>query len=429
MKPAAGEGLARGGRILQIALHHHIAADHDLAHGLRVLRYRLHGHGVGDHQVLKHVVGHALARLLLRARLVGQVVPFVVPGAHHGRSVGFRETVDMGDLETVRFHLLQHGGRRRGRGGHHLDLARQRTPLFRLGVDHHIEDHGRAAKMRHSFLVDGAEDLRRFNPAQTDTGSGLGRERPGKAPAVAVEHRQRPKIARMHTHVPGQHVAEGEQIGASVMIDDAFRIARGPRGVIQRNGVPFVVRQFPVVIRIAAGDEVLVFDIAETLAARTRRVVDIDDIGLRLAEGQRFLHDRREFGVGDHRLRLAMIEDEGDGGGVETGVDRVQHRAGHRHAEMRVVDRRDIGREAGDGVVLGDAARGEPAGELAGAVVGFRVAVAHIAMDHRRVVGIDGGAAAQEGQRAQRHVIGRVLAEIVFVFVRHGVASRYSGDL
>src|SRR5207249_7805859 len=62
---------------------------------------------------------------------------------------------------------------------------------------------------------------------------------------------------------------------------------------------------------------------------------DIDDQRLFLERRQRAPDDWREFGVGEQHLRLAVAEDEGDRLGVEADVDRVQHRVGHRHGEMR----------------------------------------------------------------------------------------------
>ena len=45
---------------------------------------------------------------------------------------------------------------------------------------------------------------------------------------------------------------------------------------------------------------------------------------------QRLFHDGREFGVGQYELGAAVIENEGDGGGVEPDVDRVVGRASCR---------------------------------------------------------------------------------------------------
>jgi hypothetical protein len=50
---------------------------------------------------------------------------------------------------------------------------------------------------------------------------------------------------------------------------------------------------------------------------------------------ERGLDDRREFAVGDQQLGLAVPKNEGNGAGVETVIQRVQHRTCHRHAVVR----------------------------------------------------------------------------------------------
>ncbi|MOA22937.1 hypothetical protein D3C78_1435350 [compost metagenome] len=50
-----------------------------------------------------------------------------------------------------------------------------------------------------------------------------------------------------------------------------------------------------------------------------------------------------------------MVEHEGDGLGVEPGVERIEHRAGHGHAEMRFDHGRRIGQQHGHAVVLANA--------------------------------------------------------------------------
>ena len=64
MEPAAREGLGGGGRVLEIALHHDVAAEHDLAEGLAVGRHGLHGLGVDHVEGFEHRIAHALPGLL-----------------------------------------------------------------------------------------------------------------------------------------------------------------------------------------------------------------------------------------------------------------------------------------------------------------------------------------------------------------------------
>ncbi len=63
MEPAALEGLRGGGGILQVALHHHIAAEHDLAQGGAVRGNGLHRVRIEDVERFEHRIAHALARL------------------------------------------------------------------------------------------------------------------------------------------------------------------------------------------------------------------------------------------------------------------------------------------------------------------------------------------------------------------------------
>src|SRR3546814_2547453 len=57
VEPAAGEGRVGRGRVLQIALHHDVAAHEDLAQRLAVGRYRRQRLRVGDPQAVE--VGRA----------------------------------------------------------------------------------------------------------------------------------------------------------------------------------------------------------------------------------------------------------------------------------------------------------------------------------------------------------------------------------
>ena len=123
--------------------------------------------------------------------------------------------------------------------------------------------------------------------AQADMRAGDHRDRPGEAPAVAVEHRQRPEIDRMLAHAAGDDVADREQVGAAVVIDHALGIAGGAGGVVERDRVPLVARHLPGEVGIAVLDEILVFDRADALArAGIFRVVEVDHERLHLGESR-----------------------------------------------------------------------------------------------------------------------------------------------
>ena len=117
-------------------------------------------------------------------------------------------------------------------------------------------------------------------------------------------------------------------------------------------------------------------------------------------------------GVGDQRLGLAVVQDEADGGRVQAHVERVQDRARHGHAVVRLERGRGIGRHDRDRVARTDAARDQRRGQAPAAGVSLGPALPQLAVDHRRVVRVDLGRAGQEAERAKRRVVGPVLAEI-----------------
>ena len=221
-------------------------------------------------------VGHALPALQLRALVGGQFVPARLLGADGGGAIDLGQPVDMRQLDADAFGAFEHRDRRRG-ARDQSDHGPRGLALRRAGrVDQRVVDDRRAAHVGDAVLRDQLEDLGRIDLAQADIDAGRGRDRPRKAPAVAVEHRQRPQIHRMLAEIAGEDIADGIEIGAAVMGHDALRIARGARGIAQRNRVPFVAGQPCDEAGIACRDRRLVFDFADPLAARKRRVVDID---------------------------------------------------------------------------------------------------------------------------------------------------------
>src|SRR5215207_916902 len=84
----------------------------------------------------------------------------------------------------------------------------------------------------------------------------------------------------MLAEAAGEDVADGVEVSAAMMRHHALRVARGARGVAERNGVPFVGRSFWLEARIALGYRRLIFDLADPLAPSEHRIVDVDDIRL-----------------------------------------------------------------------------------------------------------------------------------------------------
>src|SRR5262249_13360056 len=107
---------------------------------------------------------------------------------------------------------------------------------------------------------------RAATPRQAPTRPAANRNHPREGPAVAVEHRQRAEIGAVVVHAAGEHVADGEEISAAVVIDHALRIAGGAGGIVERDRVPLVVGHFPGEVRIARREKILVVDAAQPLA-------------------------------------------------------------------------------------------------------------------------------------------------------------------
>ena len=157
----------------------------------------------------------------------------------------------------------------------------------------------------------------------------------------------------------------------------------------------------------------LVFDRAQPLARSVELgIVVVDDQRLHLGERERLLRQGRELPVGDQHLGLRVIELEGDQRGIETGVDGVEHRPGHRHAVVAFEHRRRVGEQDRDGIAAGDALRGQRRSKLPRAGVELGVAPAQPAVDDGGVIGEHGSRPLQERQRGERLEVRGIPVEI-----------------
>ena len=73
-----------------------------------------------------------------------------------------------------------------------FDPPVERAFQSRPGVEQHVHHHRRSAQMGDMLALDRLVNRCGLDPAQTDMRSGERRDRPRKAPPVAVKHRQRP---------------------------------------------------------------------------------------------------------------------------------------------------------------------------------------------------------------------------------------------
>ncbi len=220
-----------------------------------------------------------------------------------------------------------------------------------------------------------------------------------------VEHRQRPQIDRMARHAPVDDARQGVEIRAAVVVDHALGVTGGARRVVEGDRIPLVGRVLPCEVRIAAGNEAFVIGRSQTLPAGPQRVDDVDHLRLGRQQRKRPTHGRGELGVGDEHLGLAMVQHERNRLCIESRVERVEHPARHRDAEMRFEHLRRIGGHHRHRIADADADMGESGCEPPASDVGFRPCVAPLAVHHRELPGIGIGSACYQRKGSQRRVI------------------------
>ena len=356
VEPATPEGLFGGFGVLQIALHHRIAAQENLTDGFAVFGHWLHGVRVADHRACQSVITNALTGLFPGTIMQWQRIPLGFPGTNGYRAIDFGQTVNVSHLDA---HFLDGtndlgGGCRACCHGLHVVINAG------LGGFRHVQQcvkHNRGATHVGNLMIpDQLQNLLGINPAQADVSAGHGGDGPGETPTVAMEHRQGPQVHRVHVHGPDCLVADGIDVGATVMIDHTFWIAGSAGGVVQRDRIPLVLREAPLEYRIPFLKERLVVQIADLNTLAILGIVHIDHqrLGVQPADG---VPDHlTELPVGNHNLGLTVIQHEGDGLSVQANVQGVQHRANHGHPEMGFHHRGNIRKHDGNGITASDAA-------------------------------------------------------------------------
>ena len=157
---------------------------------------------------------------------------------------------------------------------------------------------------------------------------------------------------------PDLRVAHGVQPGAAMVVDDALRVAGGARGVVQRDGLPFVGRPERREILVAFVEQRLVVELAQPLLGPScsGSTMSMTSGGRSSCASASRITGANSVSVSS-ALASPCSQDEGDGGGVEPGVQRVEDGAGHRHAVMRLQHRRRVGRHHRHRIAGRDAAR------------------------------------------------------------------------
>ena len=156
----------------------------------------------------------------------------------------------------------------------------------------------------------------------------------GKAPAVAVEHGQRPQVDRVFGHVPLQHVADGVGGCAAVVVDHALGVAGGAAGVVEAmashssagSSRQIAGRHRPRRFRSPCRGR------CSGAPYRSSLHLHDEQHGVVRWRNQRRPWCRANWGPRS-RPGFAVVQHEGDGFSGSSRVFRVEHRARHGHAE------------------------------------------------------------------------------------------------
>ena len=282
--------------------------------------------------------------------------------------------------------------------------------------------------MGHPLVGDGVIDRLGGDVAAAHHGAADDRHHPDVVPVVAVKERHDREIRRIARHVPAHHRAHGHEIRAAMVIDDALGPPGGAGGVVEREALPFVFGHDPLEIRIAGLEQRLVIRVIRMRVHARRVVGHLDDGGggpLHQAERRR--QHPEELRVAEHHARLAVIEDVGDGVGLEPRVDGVEHRPRRRHAEMRLALRGDVGQDRRHHIARRDPQPDQRRGEPRAAGVILAIGLAVPVIDHRLAVGENARRAPQMRQRRQRGEIRLRFPEPGFIpHPAHAVLPRFT---
>jgi hypothetical protein len=159
------------------------------------------------------------------------------------------------------------------------------------------------------------------------------RDAPGRAPAVAVEHRQRPQVHRARLCSEWMTSPQRVEVGAAVGVDDALGLPGRARGVVDRDRGQLVGhRPWQWLVR-AAVEEVGRRSVPSrrclgpsATVTISRTVVSPSATGS--SAGRRSASTTSSFAPG-------VVADISDLVRREAGVDRDQHGAGEGHGEVR----------------------------------------------------------------------------------------------
>ena len=240
-----------------------------------------------------------------------------------------------------------------------------------------------------ALVCDGVENRLGGNVAAADHGAAIGRHQPRVAPAVAMEQRDDSQVLGIKLQPPADRLTHRVQIGPAVMIDHALGPPRGARGIVQRKAFPFVLGHDPFEIGIAGFQQCLVFHVMPMCMHTGLIIGDLDHDGGRafhLFDG--LSNNRQELRVYQNHLCLTVVQNIGDGFCLDAGVQRIQHRAACRHAEMRLGLGRQVGDDGCDHITRLHAQLDQSRRQTRDPLVVFHIGLAMVAIHHGQKVGI-----------------------------------------
>ena len=286
----------------------------------------------------------------------------------------------MDGVEVELGHASQQGRRGWRRGDHRRHCLLQTTGAGM--IDDHLVHGGRAAVVRHSLVVDELPNQGGVHRAHRHMSSADRSYRPREAPAVAVEHRQGPQVRRLGRHPSGDHLAERIEIRTAVCVLDTLWLPRGAGGVVDRDGLLFILEP---ALRLRWGrgiQERLI------LISRGRGVSTPDD--RHAGQIQRGEH-RLELRVDQQKTRIAVSEDVPHLGTCEPVVDRDEDPTGRRDTEMGLEHRRRVEQQRRHSISLAQPRRPERICESPRSLRELAVGVSAIPLHHRGLPGIHVG--------------------------------------
>ncbi len=240
------------------------------------------------------------------------------------------------ELAGVRVEVLQHA---------HPDRRHAAGQRDALGVEQIDQARGIEVRPRHHQL--GADHHRR--------------ER--HPPGVGVEHRhhRQDDVVLADAHAVIEREAEGVQHERAVRVEDALRVA-GRAGRVAHRGGGALVGVGEILRRLGPGDQRLVFERSRRPPAWSRRRRSSTGTLTRRAH---LFPQRQQALVDEDGAVLRVVDDVGELVGVEAQVERVQHAAHQRDAEVGLEVRTVVPAERGDAVAGLDAEIEQRAGEAA----------------------------------------------------------------